>query len=263
MDAHTVVYAYVERARVFSRVPSRKPLSNDAAREKAKVAGVLTLRAIHDFEVALLDPCLAMTERGIRVDEARRVRMRDELVAARDPMMRELEATTVRDVLAPLGSVPKLLERVRVCTTCRNGKNKRVGCATCGGAGKSRTLVFNAASPAQVKLVLFDLLRLPKRTKQGKLSTDEESLKSLLAECERKPAAAALIRGVLRVAKLSTMAEIVERIAPGEDGRIRSVYNPAGTETGRFSSAETFLVRSTNLQNLPKREDAVLAVCDT
>jgi DNA polymerase-1 len=114
--------------------------------------------------------------------------------------------------------------------------------------------VFNVASPAQLSVVLYELLRLPARTKDGKLTTDERALKSLLAECGGKPEARELIQSLLRLGKLDTIASILERIAPGDDGRIRTVYNPAGTETGRFASSETFLVRSTNLSNMPKRE---------
>jgi len=55
---------------------------------------------------------------------------------------------------------------------------------------------------------------------------------------------------------VETMQGILHRIAPGEDGRIRCFLNPAGTETGRMSGSESFLVRSTNLLNMPKKEAA-------
>ena len=263
----------------------------------------MSLRAIHDFELALLDPCLAMSQRGIRIDEARRVRMLADLVAERDGILPALETFVVEGVL------PKFAERLngkahlfterRVCACCRNGKAKRAACwacagfeakptkrelkqrasdnvllmrgertqvgdvividvsplkpcAKCEGRGAFERLVFNPASPEQVKIVLYDLLRLPARTKDGKLTTDAKALKSLLAEA--KPDAHAFIMQLLRITKLDSIAEHLTRIAPGEDGRIRSIYNPAGTETGRFSSSESFLFVSTNLNNLPKKE---------
>ena len=262
----------------------------------------MSLRHIHDFELSLLDCCLAMSSRGIRIDEARRVRMLADLEGERAAILPALETFVVEGVL------PKFAERLngrahlfterRVCACCRNGKAKRVACwacagfeakptkralqlravddtplwsgailehvegsnpicvlpvcTKCNGAGAFERLVFNPASPEQVKIVLYDLLRLPARTKDGKLTTDAKALKSLLAEA--KPDAHAFIMQLLRLTKLDSIAEHLTRIAPGEDGRIRSIYNPAGTETGRFSSSESFLFVSTNLNNLPKRE---------
>lgn len=53
--------------------------------------------------------------------------------------------------------------------------------------------------------------------------------------------------------KAATISKIYKRVRPGEDGRIRTVLSPVGTETGRFSSSDTFLEASTNLQNIPKK----------
>jgi DNA polymerase-1 len=127
-------------------------------------------------------------------------------------------------------------------------------CLVCAGLGAFESQRFNPSSTQQLAVLLYDVLKLPRRTSGGAVTTDEEALKSLLAEA--KPEAAQLIRSVLRLGKLDTMVPIYERIAPGEDGKIRTVYNPAGTVTGRFASSETFLVASTNLSNLPKREVA-------
>ena len=255
----------------------------------------MSLRQIHDFMLALLDPCISMANRGIRIDEARRVRMLADLAAERDGILPALETFVVEGLLPKfadrLNGKAHLFRERRVCACCRNGKAKRAACwacagfekkptkkqlreaakapqagivtivdaeaplwpcAKCNGAGAFERLVFNPASPEQVKVVLYDLLRLPARTKDGKLTTDAKALKSLLAEA--KPDAHAFIMQLLRLTKLDSIAEHLTRIAPGEDGRIRSIYNPAGTETGRFSSSESFLFVSTNLNNLPKRE---------
>src|SRR3990167_4125214 len=257
----------------------------------------MSLRNIHDFEVALLDPCLAMTERGMQIDEAKRVAMLADLEAMRAPLEAEASATALAALASHAARVPPtkahLFVARRVCACCRNGKAKRAACwacagfaakpskkqlaesiadiraldmildgvadeyalqpcKVCGGAGASEARAFNANSPQQIAIVLYDVLKLPKRTKDGAVCTDEEALKSLLALAP--PDAAALIRQLLTLGKIDTMRGILVRIAPAEDGRIRTVYNPAGTETGRFSSSETFLVRSTNLQNMPKRE---------
>jgi DNA polymerase I-like protein with 3'-5' exonuclease and polymerase domains len=71
-------------------------------------------------------------------------------------------------------------------------------------------------------------------------STDKEVAKEILTL-------------LLSQAKLQSMREIYERVRPGEDERIRTELSPVGTDTGRFSSKETFLEKSTNLQNIPKK----------
>lgn len=65
-----------------------------------------------------------------------------------------------------------------------------------------------------------------------------------------KPIARELLFALLKTAKDSTFRSTYERLTPGEDGCIHSVFSPAGTETGRMSSSGTFLEPSTNLQNI-------------
>jgi DNA polymerase-1 len=58
---------------------------------------------------------------------------------------------------------------------------------------------------------------------------------------------------ILDAVKAGTIQGIYNRVSPGEDGRIRTVESPSGTETGRPNSSDTFLEKSTNLLNLPKK----------
>lgn len=249
----------------------------------------MTLRAIHDFELALLDPYLAMTERGIPVDEDKRQSMLADLEAAKAPLY---VATTnfVTQVVLPQHSErldpakAHLFQSRIVCKCCRNGSGKRdacwacagfeakptkkqlaqmgaeegcpvdlAPCKVCNGAGAFESTVFNPNSADQLKVVLYDLLRMPKRMKKSALTVEEKALKSLLAEA-RTTEVRDFIMQILRLGKIDTMRAVLERIKPGPDGRIHSVYNPAGTETGRPTASETFLIHSTNLNNMPKRE---------
>jgi DNA polymerase-1 len=117
---------------------------------------------------------------------------------------------------------------------------------------------FSATSHAQRKILLYDILKFPKRLKSGKLTTDEEALKGLLPLDKH-----GIITPLLRISKCSTTRSILERMKPAPDGRIRTWYNIAGTETGRFSSAETFLEpQSTNLQNLSKKQGMLSTLYD-
>lgn len=68
-----------------------------------------------------------------------------------------------------------------------------------------------------------------------------------------KPSARELIEGLLFLSKSETFRRTYERLAPGADGRIRTVHNPAATDTGRYNSSDTFLEASTNLQNCSKK----------
>lgn len=68
-----------------------------------------------------------------------------------------------------------------------------------------------------------------------------------------RPVAREIIDLLLHGRKTVTARSQYERIAPGADLKIRSVFNPAATDTGRMASAATFLEPSTNLQNLNKK----------
>lgn len=245
----------------------------------------MSLRKVHDFELALLDPILAMTERGLLIDEPERQEMLATLAAAHEPLTAEAVALVMPALTAALaaGKLPRanLFRERWTCACCRNGAGKRSACwacagfakkpgklqlvkhvaegkpqlapcAACDGVGQRTDIVFKPSSPDQLRIVLYNVLKLPKRMAGGKLTTDEAALKSLVAFDK-----SGLVPKLLELRKLSTMRSILERIAPGADGRIRTFYNPAGTETGRFSSAQSFLEVSTNLQNLPKKTSAL------
>jgi DNA polymerase I len=70
------------------------------------------------------------------------------------------------------------------------------------------------------------------------------------------PIARALILGLLEQTKLETMRRIYTRIEPDAEGVLRTFMNPGGTETGRLSHSESFLDRSTNMANMPKKTAA-------
>lgn len=224
----------------------------------------MSLRALHDFELSLVEPCAAMAARGLRVDESVRVRMMSDLTSALEPARERLNTAITKKLLEeatkrllgeekdPIQQIDKLFRQQKVCKACRNGSKKRLTCAACGGDAKRVWLEFNPASAAQQKIVLYDLMRLPKRTKEGKLTSDEDALKGLLAHDR-----SGVVADLLAFGKAETMRSIFARLAPDASGHIHTWYNIAGTETGRLSSSETWLEEaSTNLQNLPLRQAA-------
>ena len=238
-------------------------------------------RAYYTFNMRLLPAVMSMTQRGVRVnDELRQERLR--ALGAEAERIRESVLPIVEGVQERLQE-KDLLWETRVCKRCRNGVRKRVTCVDCGGAGKHTSFVFNVNSKPQLADVLYNGLKLPRRSNHGKTTVDEEALKSLLALDK-----SGFVERVLRHNKLDTMRKTYERISPHadycplgselaadkfrmectctHDFHVRTVFNPAGTYTGRFSSSEAFYVpASTNLQNLPAEEakrDPLFAVRD-
>lgn len=191
---------------------------------------------------------MTLTERGLLVDET----LRQERIVALGERASQLksEALPLVEPLRPKLKRSDLIWKERVCSSCHNGKKKRLSCGACGGAGKAESFAFNLGSQQQLADVLYNGLGLPERRNGGRVTVDEEALQSLAALDKSD-----LVQLALRFAKCATMKEIYERLQPSADGRVRSVFSPAGTLTGRFSSSGAFYISgSTNLQNLPEFE---------
>ncbi len=110
---------------------------------------------------------------------------------------------------------------------------------------------LNPGSPKQMKEFFYGPkgLALPEQHKiekgQRKVSTDRECLEKLRAYYYAVP----IINAVLAIRdttkKLGVLTTEVDR-----DGRMRTSYNVAGTETGRWSSSSNAFGGGTNLQNI-------------
>lgn len=256
----------------------------------------MTPDELQKFELALAQPCMAITARGLRIDEERRLSMIAVLEAEITPLHDDLQAIVlplVGENEAKLKKLKKwhLFQSKWCCRCCRGGKKKAAACwscagfeksptrkelreyaalpvgvsiagkivlaglgpcQVCGGQGKGSKLLYKPSSDDQTKIVLYDLCRLPKRMLKKKLTVAEDKLKTLVAFDKH-----GIVTRLLKITKHATIVSILQRMKPGPDGRLRTFLNPAGTETGRFSSAGGFLEPfSTNLQNLPKREAA-------
>jgi len=106
---------------------------------------------------------------------------------------------------------------------------------------------FNAASPKQLQVVLFEELKLPKTKKiKTGFSTDAESLEWLFSTTKH-PVLASLLR-IREVGKLKTTVEGLLNSTKA-DSRIHTTFQQTTTATGRLSSTDP------NLQNIPIRSD--------
>jgi DNA polymerase-1 len=108
---------------------------------------------------------------------------------------------------------------------------------------------FNIASPKQLRVILFDELKLPtqKRTAtSGEASTDQETLEKLAAihPLPRK------ITEHRQLAKLKgTYVDALPALVNPQTGRVHTSFNQTVAATGRLSSSDP------NLQNIPARTE--------
>ena len=106
---------------------------------------------------------------------------------------------------------------------------------------------FNAASPKQLQVVLFDELKLPKTKKiKTGFTTDAESLSWLLNKTNHP-----ILQHLMRIRESSKLQTTIEGLisAIADDGRIHTTFQQSVAATGRLSSTEP------NLQNIPVRTD--------
>lgn len=110
---------------------------------------------------------------------------------------------------------------------------------------------LNARSSVQLQKFFFEKMNLPPvwsfKKGEKKLSMDREALEKLHIYHHAKP----IINVILAIRDLAKQREVlVTEVEP--DGRMRTSYNIAGTETARFSSSSNAFGTGTNLQNIAR-----------
>lgn len=169
----------------------------------------------YHFQLSLLDPVSDMSMRGVRINTDYRGEMAKQLIEAID----ERNAFITHAIGYPL----------------------------------------NVKSPKQMKKFLYEDMGLPpiykrKMNKKGEkpVTADKEAL---LKCAEKEP----LLRPITdRMADIRTMGIFLSNFvsaALDSDNRLRCMYQPAGPETFRFSSAENAFGSGTNMQNIPRLPD--------
>lgn len=108
---------------------------------------------------------------------------------------------------------------------------------------------LKANSPKMLQEFFFGAMRIPEiwTSKKGerKLSLDREALEKLDNYFHARPMVATILALRDAVKQLSVFNTEID-----SDGRMRTSYNVAGTETGRFSSSTNAFGTGTNLQNI-------------
>ena len=143
----------------------------------------------------------------------------------------------------------------------KTGKRYKVGKAPIEQIGDP----INLASPTQLAILFYDILKCPVVSKKSPRGTGKDELEAI---AERRPDInlCKLIlerRGIVKL--ISTYIDVIPALAQHwPDGRIRYKLNSVGTDTGRFSSGGEFKfldgdeaveISGINSQNIPSRGD--------
>ena len=123
---------------------------------------------------------------------------------------------------------------------------------------------INLASPTQLAILFYDILKCPTVSKKSPRGTGKDELEALADRTDI--ALCKLIlerRGIVKL--ISTYIDVLPELARHwPDGRIRYKLNSVGTDTGRFSSGGEFKfldgdepveISGINSQNIPSRGD--------
>lgn len=114
---------------------------------------------------------------------------------------------------------------------------------------------LNPRSSKQMQQLFYDDLRVPvqRNRKTGNASLDDKALTKIK---DRVPVLAPLITTISDFRSLGVFLSTFVQAPLDSDGRMRCSYNIVGTETFRFNSSENAFGSGTNLQNIPKGNEA-------
>lgn len=114
---------------------------------------------------------------------------------------------------------------------------------------------LNPRSSKQMQQLFYDDLRVPvqRNRKSGNASLDDKALTKIK---NRQPLLAPLVKTITDFRSLGVFLSTFVQAPLDVDGRMRCSYNIVGTETFRFNSSENAFGSGTNLQNIPKGNEA-------
>lgn len=112
---------------------------------------------------------------------------------------------------------------------------------------------INTSSPKQMQALFYDDLKMPVQhnRKSGNASLDDAALEKISL---REPLLRDFIGLIQEKRSLGVFLSTFIEMPLDVDLRMRTSFNPAGTETFRFSSSENAFGSGGNLQNIPRVE---------
>lgn len=155
---------------------------------------------------------------------------------------------------------PEKIEERYPYIDAKTGKRYKLGKSLASQLGDP----INLASPTQLAILFYDILKCPVVSKKSPRGTGKDELEAL---AERTDIALCKLilerRGIVKL--ISTYIDVIPALAQHwPDGRIRYKLNSVGTDTGRFSSGGEFKfldgdipieISGINSQNIPSRGD--------
>lgn len=175
----------------------------------------------YQLELAKLGPALAMSWRGFLIN----LELRDKKIA-------ELEA-----------SLKKVENQLNLMAQARANRS------------------LNPRSPKQLKEFFYDFLKLPiqyrydAKKKERVATVNDEALEKLDDYWPGRP----FTRHILAARRLGKTIGVL-KTGIDSDNRLRTAFNPSGTDTGRWSSTENPFRTGTNLQNItPKLREIFIS----
>lgn len=178
------------------------------------------IRETHSMTLAKLAPLMEMSLRGTLIDQS----AKGQAIVQLSAELSELD-----------GHFQELMKVV-----CRQEDNPKYE--------------FNWRSPVQLKNLFYNMMRIKevrKRNQKGQYvpTVDAEALEKFAREYLYARPIANYILALRDIYKqLGTLRTEID-----PDNRIRTNYNPAGTNTGRLSSSSNDFGTGTNLQNIDRR----------
>ena len=124
------------------------------------------------------------------------------------------------------------------------------------GEGKSKNEQLeepiNLASPTQLAILFYDVLKCPPVSKKSPRGTGEDELKAIAKELNLEFCNLLIKRREL-VKLITTYIDVIPELANRwPDGRVRTHFNQYGAATGRLSSSDPI-----NFQNIPSHDKRI------
>lgn len=124
------------------------------------------------------------------------------------------------------------------------------------GEGKSKNEQLedpiNLASPTQLAILFYDVLKCPAVSKKAPRGTGEDELKAIAKELNLNFCNVLIKRREL-VKLITTYVDVIPELATRwPDGRVRTHFNAYGAATGRLSSSDPI-----NFQNIPSHNKEI------
>ena len=187
------------------------------------------------FKMRINSWCLKTMNRGVRFDVKEKARMAAAMSDAYNDLARELLIICPQKVFDPDYET----NVTKGYYTPKNGKRPKM------------TMWYR--SEKQIKWLFYDQLgfHVVKNRKTGKPTSGKEARNELI---KKHPEFTGLFRRLELAESVENTAGVISS-GLDPDGRMRSSFNPGGTETHRLSSSTNAFGRGTNLQNLTKGKE--------